>query len=246
MKLYVGFCIALISSVYAWADKATYVNQAPVIDGNADEAFWQQGPWYKIDKHILGELPSEQDFSGRYTLRWDKDFLYLLAEIQDDILFDAHPDPRERYWDDDCLEIFIDEDYSGGEHLQNDNAFAYHVGLDNQSVDIGPAHKDGSVNVRLLNEHIHSEWKRSAESPFIMTWELAIRVFDDTYSDSSHNKSVTLQEGKKLGFMLAYCDNDGSAEREHFMGSHEIKPVNGDKNLGYKDASVFGELTLVK
>jgi len=46
--------------------------------------------------------------------------------------------------------------------------------------------------------------------------------------------------------MLAYCDNDGSPEREHFMGSHDIEAVNGDKNRGYIDASVFGDLVLVK
>ena len=48
------------------------------------------------------------------------------------------------------------------------------------------------------------------------------------------------------GFMLAYCDNDGSKEREHFIGSVEIAPKNGDKNRGYIDASVFGKLWLKK
>lgn len=46
--------------------------------------------------------------------------------------------------------------------------------------------------------------------------------------------------------MLAYCDNDGSASREHFIGSVAIEPKNGDKNLGYKDAGVFAPLTLVE
>jgi len=47
-----------------------------------------------------------------------------------------------------------------------------------------------------------------------------------------------------MSFMLAYCDNDGSDEREHFIGSHDIEPVNGDKNLCYIDASVFGSIRL--
>ena len=34
-------------------------------------------------------------------------------------------------------EIFIDEDNSGGNHQFNFNAFAYHIALDNQAVDIG-------------------------------------------------------------------------------------------------------------
>jgi hypothetical protein len=49
-----------------------------------------------------------------------------------------------------------------------------------------------------------------------------------------------------MGFMLAYCDNDNSPEREHFMGSHEVEAINGDKNRGYIDADVFGEIRLVK
>ena len=56
------------------------------------------------------------------------------------------------------------------------------------------------------------------------------------------NWSLTV--GKIMGFMLAYCDNDGSDEREHFIGSHDIEPVNGDKNLGYIDARVFGSIRL--
>lgn len=52
--------------------------------------------------------------------------------------------------------------------------------------------------------------------------------------------------GKKLGFMLAYYDNDGSKEREHFIGLTDIKAVNGDKNLGYITADVFQQLLLIK
>ena len=35
-------------------------------------------------------------------------FLYLLVEITDDVLFDQHANPLHLYWDDDCIEIFID------------------------------------------------------------------------------------------------------------------------------------------
>jgi hypothetical protein len=44
--------------------------------------------------------------------------------------------------------------------------------------------------------------------------------------------------------MLAYCDNDGSKEREHFISSNDIEAVNGNKNLGYITADVFQTLTL--
>ncbi|MEN0006928.1 MAG: sugar-binding protein, partial [Bacteroidota bacterium] len=84
----------------------------------------------------LGEPYTDEDFSGRYKLTWSEDFIYILAEIQDDTLIDIHEDGLDRYWDDDCLEIFIDEDHSGGNHQYSHNAFAYHIALDGKVVDI--------------------------------------------------------------------------------------------------------------
>jgi hypothetical protein len=233
--------------------KANKVISSIVIDGIADDASWQQATWQPIDKLILGTMPSKEDFSGRFKVMWDAQHLYLLVEITDDILFDQHSDPRHLYWDDDCLEIFIDEDASGGNHQFNYNAFAYHVALDNQAVDIGEKNSDGSDNFVLLNEHINSKWRRSAKAPHKVIWEMTVSVYDDSFSLSKtrqtshqHKKSqpVTLFSGKKLGFMLAYCDNDGSKEREHFISSNDIEAVNGNKNLGYITADVFQTLTL--
>ena len=161
----------------------------------------------------------------------------MLVEITDDMLVDFHRDPLIQYWDDDCLEIFIDENFSGGDHQYNHNAFAYHIALDNQAVDIGT-----DKAARLYNHHLTSTWRQQDNKLY---WEVAIDIYDDTYEDdSTDNTPVALATGKVLGFMLAYCDNDGSDEREHFVGSHDIEPVDGDKNLGYIDASVFGAVTL--
>lgn len=217
------------------------------IDGLANETSWQLATWQPIDKLILGLQPSAQDFSGRFKLLWDENQLYILAEITDDVLFDQHANPRHLYWDDDTLEIFIDEDASGGNHQFNFNAFAYHIALDNQSVDIGENNADGSANFVLLNEHINSKWRRSDSSDYKLIWEVAVQLYDDSFSVTLKGvQPVKLFEGKKIGFMLAYCDNDGSKQRESFIGSTEIKPVNGDKNLGYITADVFEKITLIK
>lgn len=234
--------------------EAKKVKEIMTIDGIANEASWQLVSWQPIDQLILGTMPSKEDFSGRFKIMWDEQQLYLLVEITDDILFDQHADPRHLYWDDDCLEIFIDEDGSGGNHQFNFNAFAYHVALDNQAADMGEKNADRSNNFVLLNDHISSSWRRSEKTPNKVIWELAVRVYDDSFSmplpmqTSMQNKKpqpVKLSAGKKLGFMLAYCDNDGSKEREHFIGSVDIKAVNGNKNLGYITADVFQKLTLL-
>lgn len=217
--------------------KIPYTTEKIVIDGEPNESIWKNATWYPIDQLLLGEQPSATDFSGKFALAWNENRLYLMAEIVDDVLSDQHFDPLDSYWDDDCLEIFIDENNSGGEHLFTHNAFAYHLALDNQVVDMSTLKQ-----AKLYNEHVKNKWKSAKNSRF---WEAEIAVFDDTYQDnSSKNKPVKLTMNKKIGFMLAYCDNDYSKTREHFMGS---EPIAGpDKNLGYKTADVFGTIQLIK
>ncbi|MDO6447555.1 sugar-binding protein [Colwellia sp. 1_MG-2023] len=245
--------VYLFTSPHALAMKVPKAHTAPVIDGQSQDPAWQKGEWHELSELIVGSQPSEADFSGRFKMVWDKEKLYLLVEITDDILFDQHANPLHFYWDDDCIEIFIDEDASGGNHQFNFNAFAYHVALDNQAIDIGYKNSDGSPDFLALNNHINNKWQRSSTAPHVITWELAVDVYDDSFTYTKNKaqqpefigKPVKLHNGKKLGFMLAYCDNDGSKEREHFIGSTPITAVNGDKNLGYITADVFETIELI-
>ncbi|WP_236702619.1 CBM9 family sugar-binding protein [Thalassomonas actiniarum] len=217
--------------------QAFFTQEKPEIDGNLNEAIWQQASWYPINFLLLGKAPDSRDFQGSFALAWDENRLYLSAKITDDVLIDKYADPLVSYWDDDTLEIFIDEDFSGGDHQYNHNAFAYHVALDNQVVDIG-----SNRQARLYNDHITSRWRRQGEQ---IIWEAEIAVYGDNYRDGkADNQPVKLKKNKQLGFMLAYCDNDGSIEREHFIGSHQISGQ--DKNLGWKTADVFAPLLLVR
>jgi hypothetical protein len=110
--------------------RAPKSNTAISIDGVADEPVWQNAPWQELNHRWLGPEYSSDDFEGRYKVAWSDNKLYILAVITDDVLEDRHRDPLVQYWDDDCLEIFIDEDFSGGNHQFNHNAFAYHMSLD--------------------------------------------------------------------------------------------------------------------
>jgi len=223
--------------------KSTYVaphaRVAPVIDGSPSESSWADAPWLPVNKVYIGSDLTPQDFSGRVKMVWRKEAIYLLAEIVDDVMSDRYSNPLEHYWDDEALEIFIDEDASGGNHQYNHSAFAYHVALDGQVVDSGPDEQP-----HLYNNHVTSAWKRQKDTTY---WELKIKVYDERFSDSdNHARPVMLKKGKTLGFMVAYCDNDGGATRDHFIGTEEIQPVNGDKNRGWIDAGVFGRLVLGK
>lgn len=205
------------------------------VDGSPQDAAWDDAKWRAINYKWLGPDYSESDFSGRFKVVWTEQRIFLLVEVVDDILFDAHRDPLVQYWDDDCLEVFIDEDYSGGDHQFNHNAFAYHFSLDNQAIDIGADEK-----ARNYSHHVESTWRQHEGS---LTWEVGISLYDDSYTDDSdENAPVTLLAGKILGLMVAYCDNDGSELRENFIGSESV-PF-GPKDRGWIDAGLFGEVVL--
>ncbi|WP_422107961.1 DUF6265 family protein [Winogradskyella sp.] len=211
-----------------------YAKKAPVIDGASNEAIWRTAEWLPIDQLWLGNSYSPDDFEGRYKLVWTENALYLLAEIKDDVLLDRTKDPLKTWWDDDCLEIFIDEDNSGGNHQYNHNAFAYHIALDGNVVDMSTK-KEG----KLYNSHVLS--KRVTVNDTSL-WEVKISLFDDSYSDETNNLPIKLSAHKNIGFALAYCDNDNSQHRENFIGSIEVE--GDDKNRGWIDANIFGTLLL--
>lgn len=234
--------VALALGANAYAYDAPHAATAPSIDGNADDPAWAKAKWGNIDQLTLGEQPSADDFSGRYKIVWTEDKLYLLGEIVDDVLIDTHADPLEMYWEDDTFEIFLDEDKSGGDHLDNYNAFAYHIALDNQAID-----RNSEGKPRYLNDHVESVWKRNPDNGNKVIWEAAFDIYPSTFKDKDNTATpVKLKKGKEMGFMVAYCDSDGMKGREHFIGSHDIPAVDGDKNRGYIDASVFDSLKLVE
>lgn len=213
------------------------------IDGRGDEPDWQRAAWRPLQHLMDGRAPdSPFDFSARYRAVWRSDALYLLVELRDDILLDSVADPLDRYWDDDALEIFIDEDNAGGPHQFDDAAYAYHVALDGQVVDIGPRRGHEAPGPRTYPEHLQARWSRDRDDPTLLIWEVRLQLF----AEGAPQRPVRLRSGKRLGFMLGYCDSDQpGAGREHFVGDTEIAPRNGTRNLGYLDADVFGVMRLV-
>lgn len=214
--------------------KAPFTSIAPTVDGIPNDACWSDAAWVSINNLYLGSAYTADDFTGRYKMVWTASKLYLLAEITDDVLRDDHSNPTMNYWDDDCVEIFLDEDKSGGPHQYSYNAFAYHVSLAYEPVDGGP---DGVARV-----YADDIFTRRITTGNVSVWEFAINIYPDTYVYGGSNTAVTLYEGKKLGFNVAYCDND-TGVRNSFIGSRF--ELDADKDRGYINADVFATLELV-
>jgi hypothetical protein len=228
--------IGLALSSFAVNYDAKKASVAPKIDGSTNDACWANAYWAPIDQLWVGTATSNpNNYSGRYKVSWDDSLVYIIMEITDDIFHDTHANPLQNYWDDDCIEIFIDEDKSGGNHQFNYNAFAYHVSPFGDIVDYnttGPA---------LFNQNLYFDLDTNGN---VYTWEVAMRIHNLNFNPNNPNASrVNLTANKVMGFSLAYNDSDAKNSRERMYGSQVIEGAN--KDLSYINADVFGTLTLL-
>jgi hypothetical protein len=257
---------------------------SPVIDGSADDDVWDLMEWQPIDQiwmpwgndaanlsqsNGLQLWEGPNDFTGNFKILWSEEtnLLYFLVEIIDDEFVDGFL-PGGSYPDYDIVEVFIDEDRSGGPHVFDnvlypgmsacptcnaENAFSYHLAAD--------AKEDGEIQdqvyaldiagsnwgtVRDYASHLPEFAMVKNENTFI--WEFSLIVHNDTYNHNDQEGSiVTLEEGKIMGLSMAYCDNDNPFEsplrRDHFFGSVEI-PLSAH-NSHWINADWFGVAKLV-
>lgn len=226
---------------------APKASSAPVIDGVID-GVWAAAPWQAVDVLWLGaqgSYPSAADYTGRFKVIWDANRLYILMDVIDDVIYDHAPNnPTDQYWIDDTVELFIDEDHSGGDHQYNNfaNAWAYHISTLGDNVD------SGLSGVKLYNDHVDVAIKSEGTRHL---WEISMLIYGDNYNDQNPqvNTPLTLFAGKEMGFSASYIDNDNSIpassyERESMMGS--VNTQGHMDNLGYQNADVLGSLTLVE
>ncbi len=206
------------------------------IDGCAQGLEWDNSPWYSLNYLWIGsQQPDSNDYYGKFKVLWDEQYLYILVNITDDVRNETLIDGVENYWRGDMVELFLDEDLSGGNHQYNHQAFAYHVTTDGQAID-----KNSNKETAFYNDHLLVGLKQQKTQTI---WEMAFKIYDKDFKDSEKNNiPVVLIEGKEIGLSLAYGDNDGKHQREHFMGSKESHGINNDE--GYIRSGVFGKVIL--
>ena len=226
-----------VSAISNGVFEAEFTSETLNVDGCGNEAAWQSAPWYDLNYTWMGTAPDNEDYQGKFKMLWDANSLYLFVEVVDDSLHATLTDGVENYWKGDYVEIFLDEDQSGGNHQYNHQAFAYHVSTEGHAID-----KDTNEATVFFDDHVEVMRTRDGTTHY---WEMAIKLFDKDFDEaSSENVAIMLTKDKQIGFSLAYGDNDGNQSRENFMGSRETHGVNNDE--GYINSDVFGSVTLVE
>ncbi|MFA6402868.1 MAG: sugar-binding protein [Salinivirgaceae bacterium] len=230
----------LIISQTKYDTLVNYIAKTPVtIDGQATEECWNNAEWHEINQVWIpfGATMITGDFEGKFKLAWDELYLYLLVEVVDDSLSDDHSNPLDSWWEDDCLEVFIDENRSMGNHECTNNAFAYHVSQFYDAIDMSPT--CGGINYK---NHVSAKMEKIAANTFL--WEMAFKIYNASYNNSNQEASrVSLTANKLMGLTVAYCDNDETTGRENFIGS--MKMTATTNNDMYKNADYFGPMRLI-
>ena len=149
--------------------------QPPVIDGDLSEwkdwAFtdgdWTMDrlrltPWFDPEVNRLtveaGESPLEEDLRSTYYIAWDEEYLYLGAEVHDninDVVDPAHED--KRWYFKDCICWFIEApgDKTSESFRQGDNAFCFVI--DSSRPSYGAWWRHGAEGRRYLEEPLPGE-----------------------------------------------------------------------------------------
>ena len=253
--------------------KTPNVSTPPIIDGIGDDGCWQNVNWQTIDQAWIpyGASVDADDYSGRYKIVWSsqENVLYFLVEITDDVIVDGfiQSATEQENYNYDVLEVFIDEDKSGGRHVFDgtgstgqqwgtnaENAFSYHIYADcpednNVTTQCNALDSDGTGwgdrTFPDYSDHFPEFALRKTGN--VYTREFSLIVYNDTYeNDNKEGSRAQLQEGKIIGLSLAYCDNDNPDEspktRDNFFGSVWVTAA--AYNDHWMDADDYGTVEL--
>jgi hypothetical protein len=255
--------------------EAHEANTPPKIDGISNDGCWDHAKWQSIDQVWIpwGAPLDGSDFSGRYKVAWSSktNLLYFLVEITDDVVSDGYVRGKTApIFNFDMIEVFIDEDKSGGYHVFDgtvkdeislgtnaENAFAYHI--------FAKSPKSGESSSSYCVEDIAgTSWDTNTNPDYsdhfpefithrernVTTYEFSLIVYNDTYSPENKTASrVKLTNGKIMGLSLAANDDDQpevdpvQTLRDNMIGSVAVKEE--AYNNHWKIADDFGIIKLV-
>ncbi len=162
---------------------------SPVIDGKVDD-LWDDIAAQVVTKQIVPTISGPADLSGSFKTLWDNNYVYILAEITDDVKVKDSNEP----YNDDAVEVYFD--------INNDKAQTY----DNDDVQYTFRWNDDS------NIYSNPSGRSTANIQFSIVSTSTGYVFEARVPWST--LQGTPSKGKQIGFDFQVNDDDDGGDRD--------------------------------
>jgi hypothetical protein len=223
-----GFCLVislLTSKVYSdnFTDStavAYALSAAPELDGAID-AVWDELPYIDINNKLTDGAFDEADFSGKFKIGWNGNFIYVLVDITDDVIV-ANP-----LW----------------AHKQ-DNAVLY-FDLIEDSIryrDSNSFYKSINADASATGGRFDGAWEAPAEGIEVVVGTKDGGWISEWSIDVTKFELETLEAGLVIGLNVEIGDNDDDQVEERI--SHYVWSSRSDGSDWSNPVPNVGHITL--
>ncbi|MCB0842536.1 MAG: hypothetical protein KDE26_04625 [Bacteroidetes bacterium] len=207
-------------------------------------------PWYQPSRNRLtdhgNEPTSDKDLSARYYMAWDSVYLYLGAEVIDNVndIIPHKPEPYRWYYKD-CVAWFIEApgDTANETFGQGDNAFCFVV--DPKKPFNGAWWRHGAPDTTYLEEPVPSSAvdyeikmgrKKKDKASFVLEAKVNMAMTLGRSDPAWKAPSI----GDIYRLMIVHCDPDGGD-----YGGHLLIYGKGDDDETWTEVKLGGSITPV-
>ncbi|NQV42505.1 MAG: T9SS type A sorting domain-containing protein [Candidatus Marinimicrobia bacterium] len=194
---------------------AIYYTGTPIIIDDQVDYTWVNTPEMGINNVTVGARTA--DFQAQWKGMYDADNLYLLVEVNDEVLIN---DSGAGWYMDDGVEVFIDADNSSGGTYDGINDFQFGFRWDDDVIKIGNNSVNNTAGIEFAQYATPVGYNLEASFP----WSLL--------GVSPENISI-------IGFDVAVDDDDNGGDRECAVASIFTA------DDAWHNPSVFGNVPLV-
>ena len=154
-----------------------YTPEAPRIDGRLDDPAWADAPWTDPFEDIEGDLQPKPPFETRAAIRWDDDYLYVAARLEDPNVWGSITTKNTPIFQDNDFEIFIDPDGDNHNYYEfevNPLNTIWELSLEKPYRDGGPVHSP--ANIQGLISAVHVEGTLNAAHDEDRGWSVEVAI----------------------------------------------------------------------